>query len=82
MRSSAVMNSAANRTGAARTASTDVVSTPHTKIGSRFHVSPGARWVITVAIMFSPTSASEIPISANETMYASIPPRAWSDSGA
>ena len=41
---------------------------PQTKIGSRFQVIPGARIVITVAIMFSPTSTSEMPISANETM--------------
>ena len=39
-----------------------------TKIGRRLQVIPGARIVITVAIMFTPTSASEIPISANDTM--------------
>ena len=62
------MYSAANRTGAARTASTDVVITPHTKTGILLYVKPGARIVITVAIMLRPTSASEIPISANEKM--------------
>ena len=62
------MISAASSTGAASTARTDVVTMPQTKIGSRFQVIPGARIVITVAIMFTPTSASEIPISANDTM--------------
>ena len=36
------------RTGAARSINTDVETVAHTKIGSRLHVSPGARIVITV----------------------------------
>ena len=66
VRSSVVMMRAASRTGAASTARIDVVTSPQTKIGMRFQVMPGARMVITVVMMLTPTSASEIPISANE----------------
>ena len=62
------MPSTAMRTGAARTISTDVERTPQTKIGSRVHVSPGARMVTIVAIMFKPSSVIEIPTSAKNRM--------------
>ena len=53
--------------GAPSTMSTEVESTPHTKIGRRVHVIPGARWVRTVAIMLMPVSTIERPMRVNAT---------------
>ena len=61
------MTSAAASTGAESTARIEVVTKPQTTIGRRFQVIPGARWVMTVTMMFRPTSTSEIPIRPNET---------------
>ena len=68
VRSSSPIPSAAISTGAASTISTAVEMTPQTKIGSRVHVSPGARMVTIVAIMFSPSSVIEMPTSAKKRM--------------
>ena len=76
------MKSVEMRTGAASSMSTDVVIAPHTKIGSRLHESPGARIVITVASMLSPSSIIERPTRAKKAMYASIPMFDCSESGA
>ena len=62
------MLNTAMRTGAASTISDAVERTPQTKIGSRIHVSPGARMVTIVAIMFSPSNVIEIPASAKKRM--------------
>ena len=67
-RSSAAIRSVLISVGAASTISADVANTDHTKIGSRDHVSPGARIVMIVAIMFSPSSVIEIPTSAKNMM--------------
>ena len=81
VRSSTAIASVAISTGAASTIRTAVASTPQTKIGSRDHVIPGARIVMIVAIMFSPSSVIERPTSAKKTMYESMPMFAWSLSG-
>ena len=65
-RSRIAIDSVAISTGAASTISTDVEMTPQTKIGSRVHVSPGARIVTTVASMFMPRSVIEMPTSAKK----------------
>ena len=69
-------------TGAASTFSTEVATMLQTKIGSRPQVSPGARIVITVASMLNARSVIEMPTSAKNMMYESIPMFAWSLSGA
>ena len=76
------MKSVEISTGAASTISTDVETMPQTKIGSLLHVSPGARIVITVASMFRPSSVIEMPTSAKNAMYASMPMFDCSESGA
>ena len=68
VRSNSAIASAAISTGAASTIRAAVESTPQTKIGSRDHVSPGARMVTIVAIMFSPSSVIEMPTSAKKMM--------------
>ncbi len=68
MRSSAAISSVAISIGAERTISTEVASTDQTKIGRRDQVRPGARMVMIVAIMFSPSSAIEMPTSAKKQM--------------
>ena len=65
VRSSVTIASVEKSTGAASTISTEVQSTPQTKIGRRLQVSPGARIVSTVAIMLMPTMVIDSPISAN-----------------
>ncbi len=62
------MASVATSTGAASTISTAVERTPQTKIGSRVQVSPGARIVRIVAIMFRPSRVIEMPTSAKKRM--------------
>ena len=62
------MPSTATSTGAASTIRIAVERTPQQKIGSRDHVSPGARMVTIVAIMFSPSRHIEMPTSAKKTM--------------
>ena len=54
VRSSAAISSVAISVGAASTIRTAVANTAHTKIGRRDQVSPGARIVMIVAIMFRP----------------------------
>ena len=81
VRSSIAIESAAISTGAASSISDAVESTPQQKIGRRDHVSPGARMVTIVAIMFRPSSVIESPTSAKKTMYESMPAFAWSFSG-
>ncbi len=60
------IDSVAISTGAASTISAAVETTPQTKIGSRVHVSPGARMVTMVASMFRPSSVIEMPTSAKK----------------
>ena len=67
-RSSAAIASVAISIGAASTISTEVANTDHTKIGRRDQVSPGARIVMIVAIMFSPSRHMDRPTSAKKTM--------------
>ncbi len=66
--SSAAIASVAISIGAASTISTEVANVAHTKIGSRDQVRPGARMVMIVAIMFSPSSVIEMPTSAKKMM--------------
>jgi hypothetical protein len=68
VRSSAAIVSVATSIGAASTISTDVASTDQTKIGRRDQVSPGARMVRIVAIMFSPSRHIEMPTRAKKMM--------------
>ena len=68
VRSIAAIVSVATSIGAASTISTAVANTDQTKIGSRDQVSPGARMVTIVAIMFSPNSDIEMPTSAKKMM--------------
>ena len=68
VRSSIAIESTAISTGAASSIRTAVESTPQKKIGRRDQVSPGARMVTIVAIMFSPSSVIEMPTSAKKTM--------------
>ena len=55
VRSSVAISSVAISTGAASSISSAVETTPQTKIGRRLHVIPGARIVMTVASMLSPS---------------------------
>ncbi len=68
VRSSADIDSVATSVGAARTISTEVPKTAHTKIGRRDQVSPGARMVMIVAIMFSPSRHIDMPTRAKNMM--------------
>jgi hypothetical protein len=68
VRSSAAIPRVAISTGAASTMSTAVERTPQTKIGSRVQVSPGARIVRIVTIMFRPSSVIETPTRAKKRM--------------
>ena len=68
LRSSSSISSVAISTGDASTIRIEVESTPQTKIGSRPHVSPGARMVRIVASRLRPFRQSEIPISVNAQM--------------
>ncbi len=68
VRSSAAIESVAISIGAESTISTEVASTDQTKIGRRDQVSPGARSVMIVAIMFSPSRHIEMPTSAKKMM--------------
>ncbi len=67
MRSITSIMRAVTSIGAPSTMSTEVERTPHTKIGRRVQVIPGARWVRTVAIMLMPVSTIERPIRVNAT---------------
>ena len=68
VRSSAAIDSVAISIGAASTIRIEVANTDHTKIGSRAQLNPGARIVMIVTIMFSPSSAIEIPTRAKKMM--------------
>ncbi len=68
VRSNAAIDSVATSIGAASTIRIAVANTDHTKIGSRDQVMPGARSVMIVAIMFSPSRHIEIPTSAKNMM--------------
>jgi hypothetical protein len=61
------------RAGAASAPRNDVTRTDHTKIGIRLSGIPGARLVRIVAIMFSPDSPIEMPMSAKAMRYESMP---------
>ena len=59
-----------------------MTSTDQTKIGMRLKGIPGARLVMIVAIMFTPDSPIDNPISAKAIRYESMPRTFWSASGA
>ena len=68
VRSSASISRAANSIGGPSSISTDVVSMLQTKIGIRFQVRPGARWLRMVAIMLTAFRIIAMPIRANAKM--------------
>ncbi len=67
-RSRAAISSVPISIGAERTISTAVTNAAQQKIGRRDHVTPGARIVTIVAIMFMPSRTIEIPTSAKNMM--------------
>ncbi len=68
VRSSAAISRVAISVGAASTIRIEVANVAHTKIGSRDHVSPGARIVMMVAIMFRPSRVIDTPTRAKKMM--------------
>ena len=67
VRSNTAMPSTAISTGAASSWRIAVETTAQQKIGRRDHVSPGARIVMIVASMFSPSRHIDTPTSAKNT---------------
>ena len=67
MRSRISITTAASSIGGPSSISTDVVSMLQTKIGSRDHVMPGARWLKIVTIMLSAFRIMPIPTRPNAT---------------
>jgi hypothetical protein len=68
VRSSAAISRAATSIGAASSIRTPVANVPHTKIGSRDQVIPGARIVMIVTIRLRPSKHIEMPTSAKNAM--------------
>ena len=68
MRSLAAISSAAISIGAASSINHAVAYAPHTKIGSRDQVIPGARIVVIVTTRLNPNRHIESPTSAKKPM--------------